>query len=426
MAGRFKIGMGILAASLLLTGCAKEEPKQTEITLLHGWGTMEEDHVIMRRIYEDFEKKNPDIHINLLSMPSSQEAIYKANDMLAVGEIPDIIFTGGIGRDTMYRFMVDKGYAVDFTPYLEQDQEFAEDVAPQIRRYWETEEGKLYTISDVLLYSGGYWYNEDIFRAAGIEEIPADWEAFMEACEKITEWAQEKEQEVTPIQLNGENSLYLTDILLLDAGDRSWQAVTGHRMEIIQPEFSVVLDKLKAVHEYSGRTPGDYGYRDVMRLFNEGKAAMYLNGVWAGSMINEDIPARYAPLPTVKGATASCISACLGYVVGDTGDEEKTKASVRFVKYMVSDEIQRRILEETGQVPSNPNVKLEKESLSHYPEEDFMSRYLQAAEAVREADIILEVPDNIWDSARSAIYKSRIMEVLRGELQKQTFMDLLR
>ena len=38
-------------------------------------------------------------------------------------------------------------------PYLEKDQEFADSVAPEIISYWQ-KDGKLYTLSDVLLLGG--------------------------------------------------------------------------------------------------------------------------------------------------------------------------------------------------------------------------------------------------------------------------------
>ena len=62
-------------------------------------------------------------------------------------------------------------------PYLEKDQEFADSVAPEIISYWQ-KDGKLYTLSDVLLLGGGYWYNADIFEKAGIESVPETWMSF--------------------------------------------------------------------------------------------------------------------------------------------------------------------------------------------------------------------------------------------------------
>ena len=92
----------LLMTVCLLGGCSKESAEQTEITL------------------------------NLMSMTSSDEVIKKTKNMLSVGEVPDLIFTGGYGKDSVYRFMEEKNKAADLMPYLEKDQEFADSVAPEM------------------------------------------------------------------------------------------------------------------------------------------------------------------------------------------------------------------------------------------------------------------------------------------------------
>ena len=62
--------------------------------------------------------------------------------------------------------MVQEGYAVDLFPYIEEDEEFAQNTSSVILDNWKTKDGKLYTVSDVLLM-GGYWYNQDIFEKNG-------------------------------------------------------------------------------------------------------------------------------------------------------------------------------------------------------------------------------------------------------------------
>lgn len=399
--------------------CQQPKAQQTEITLIHGWGAMDKDHVTMRSIYEDFERKNPDININLVSMPSSEEVVKKVNDMMAVGKIPDLVFTAGFGKDSLYRFVVDKGYAVDFMPYMEADPEFKADLAPEIFNYWETENGELYTVSDVLLLSGGYWYNKEILKAAGISKIPETWEEFLEACDRIEAWADKKKEEIIPLQVNLENSAYLADALIMKRGGTQAQVLMDKGLYISGEEFAGVLQDFRKVYSYSYATNEDYGYRDALSLFNEGKLAMYINGVWANQMISSDISAEYTTLPSDSGQSIACSSACLGFIVGDTGNKETIDASVRFVKYMVSDEVQKRILKETGQVPSNPAVKI-----SEYAEE--MPRLYQAVQVVQEAGIKIEVPDNLWPNEKLGVFHNGIIGVLKGEIPELDFIDQIK
>ena len=71
----------------LIVGCGEEKKvENTEIVIINGWGMMDENHQIMRDIYEDFQENNPDITLKLISMPSSDKVIEKAKEILETGE----------------------------------------------------------------------------------------------------------------------------------------------------------------------------------------------------------------------------------------------------------------------------------------------------------------------------------------------------
>ncbi|WP_270814565.1 ABC transporter substrate-binding protein [Hungatella effluvii] len=408
---KLSVWIAAVLAAVCLCGCAEKVEEPVEITLIHGWGTSEPDHTAMRQIYKDFEKENPDIRLNLVSMPSSDEVIRKADDMMAVGSIPDLIFLGGNGRDTIYRFAKQKDYAVDMMPYIKDDPEFAANIAPELLSYWTTPDGQLYTVSDVLLLSGGYWYNAELFQAAGIEKAPETWAEFFDVCQRLETYAHTHQLAVTPIQMNPENTIYLLDAFL--AGKLSYP------VEIDTDTFLAALDRLKEVSRYSGGPAGNYGYRDVLELFNEGKSAMYINGVWGSALIDEDLDVRYSAFPYEGGGKSACVSACLGYIVGNTRNEKKMDASIRFVKYMVSETVQKRVIAETQQIPANPNIRLEEY-------EDEMPRFCQGTAEVLGSNYIMEVPDNIWSGRQINLLKENIMDVLDGSCSGEELDQLLR
>ena len=86
---------------------------------------------------------------------------------------------------------------------------------------------------------------------------------------------------------------------------------------------------------------------------------------------------------------------------------------------MVSDKVQERILKETEQVPVNSEVFIEK-----YSEE--MPRFFQATQLVKEADIKIETPDNLWESNRKNAFQEHILELLSGQIEIKEFQELLR
>ena len=105
-----------------IVGCSKKRnTKRTNIVLLHGYGSMENSDITMRRIYEDFEIENPDISMTLVSVPSFDKVEDKLNDMLSIGKIPNIIYTEDYGRYTSYPFMIENNYIVDLGDYIEND-----------------------------------------------------------------------------------------------------------------------------------------------------------------------------------------------------------------------------------------------------------------------------------------------------------------
>ena len=399
----FRIG---IAGSLLLGGCGKEEKEPVTITMIHAWGGTGEDHVAMRDIYDGFQKENPDIEVQLISMPGRKEMLRKVEDMIMVGDMPDVITFSGMGQNTTYDFIVENNMALDIMPYVKKDEEFASDISQTNLKYWTTEEGKLFTVSDVLYLSGGYWYNEDILNAAGVREIPRTWDAFRGMCYKIWKWSEREKNEIASLQTSPEGYLYFMDHMLLEDCTEKSRNNTGKIPE--------VLKRLQEIYAYSTSENAEYSYLDETRLFNEGKLAIYVNGVWGASMISENINAKYALLPTTSGKKLSCESACFGYVLGKSGNEQKEEASIRFLKYMLSKKVQTRILEETEQIPANKQV-----ALDSYEKE--MPRLFQAASLVLSAEDKIEVPDNLWTYEQKAYFTENIFRELTGKISPEAF-----
>lgn len=414
---RIQIFLFVISSIVFFAGCGEEKQEKTEITVIHGWGSNEKDHIAMRQIYEDFEKENPDIDIHLVSMPTSRDLIRKVGDLILVGEMPDVIFFGGTGNNSIYYYMLKNHLAVDFVPYIKEDLEFSKNISPSNLEAWTTLEGKLYTIADTLLLSGGYWYNKDIFREAGIEKLPESWSEFLQVCGQIEDWSLKNGKEIRPLQVSAEGYLYLVDHMFIDAGRK--EADIKKWENIGEEDFGSILDTLKTIYRYSFPDNKNYSYRDEKELFNEGKLAICINGVWGAPMIDEKIDAEYALIPTDGTYKMSCESAGVGYVVGKTGDVKREEAGVRFVKYMVSNKVQERILKETEQVPVNSEVSIEK-----YNKE--MPRFFQATQLVKGADVKIETPDNLWESNRKNAFQEHILELLSGQIEVNEFLELLR
>lgn len=400
------LGIIMLWGCFLFAGCQRKEEEPVEITIIHGWGSSEADHEAMRQIYMDFEKEHPEIRLNMISMPAATDVVSKMGDLLSVGQIPDIVFTAGDGRESIYSFMVEKGYAVNLLPYIEADETFAENISPSIMKYWMTEEGALYTVSDVLLM-GGYWYNQKVFSMAGIEEPPKTWEDWETACEKIKELSRHHFPKSEPLMLDTDHIVYLTNAILCKENETALDHIRKNMINVQSPSFRSTLEQIKKISKYS-EVINTYSFRDSLDSFNKGETAIYINGVWANSMIDPDLDVAYAVFPSSDGKGVSMISSCVGYILGNTGDEKRMNASVEFLKYMLSKPVAERILKETGQIPSNPNIEITQELGNE--------RLYRAVSCVKEAGTVTEVPANLWNSGMEKIYGENVILYLKEKL----------
>lgn len=399
----------LLMFSSFSGGCRQEKKQETTITLIHAWGGTEKDHTAMRQIYQDFQKKNPDIKLQMISMPTLEEMERKVEDMIMVGKIPDIVSFSGIGQNSIYDYMVDHQLAVDLSPYLREDTDFAESVSQVHRSYWTREDGSLYTVADVQLLSGGYWYNEDILSAAGIEKLPENWDQFEEMCRQIQGWSVREQKGIQSLQPSSEGYLYCLDHMLATCPGAS--VLTG-KIQYSDQNFRDAMERLKRIYRSTELGNMAYTYRDETQLFNEGKLAIDINGVWASPMIDAKIKVKYALLPSDENQSVSCQSSSLGYLIGRSENSKREEAAVRFLKYMLSPEVQTEILDRTEQIPANSKISLE-------PYRDQKTRLYQAVSEVLAAKEKIEVPNNMWPGGQAVHARGTLLDALDGKISTE-------
>ena len=85
---------------------------------------------------------------------------------------------------------------------------------------------------------------------------------------------------------------------------------------------------------------------------------------------------------------------------------------------MLSEKVQKRILEETEQIPANEYVVLD-------AYKEAMPRLYQAASLVLGADRKIEVPDNLWSADQKAYFTGNIFRVLTGAMTPENFQKRL-
>ena len=407
----------------LLTACSTvSKDESVSISFMHGWGGSGFDHVGMRELFAEFEALNPDVHIVYDTSPDLGIVMEKAADMLAVDKAPSIISTNG---NVQYVSNArKKGVALNLMPYLQEDETFASDISPHILQALQEPSGEIYTLPDAMEYIG-YWYNASLFRQAGITDtgtpngkvvLPRTWEEFWDACDALAEIS--PQTGAVPLQLQVSQMGFFLGARLA--------AVSADALNYMQKDSPVCHreDAELAVSELVNALSYDVRRGtalDVRQNFFDGKSAIYIDGVWANTKFTETTTKqeiRYAAFPGLCGETIAYANPATGYVISNDGSQKQIDASIRFLKYMLSEDVQKQIVIKTHQAPSNPKIS---EPWIH----EQVPILAEAMQVCQEADQQILTLYTVLSAKKSARLEQSLEDLLRGKPVQQLIISII-
>lgn len=407
----------------LLTACSTvSKDESVSISFMHGWGGSGFDHVGMRELFAEFETLNPDVHIVYDTSPDLGIVMEKAADMLAVDKAPSIISTNG---NVQYVSNArKKGVALNLMPYLQEDETFASNISPHILQALQEPSGEIYTLPDAVEYIG-YWYNASLFRQAGITDtgtpngkvvLPRTWEEFWNACDALAEIA--PQTGAVPLQLQVSQMGFFLGARLA--------AVSADALNYMQKDSPVCHreDAELAVSELVNALSYDVRRGtalDIRQNFFDGKSAIYIDGVWANTEFTETTTKqeiRYAAFPGLCGETIAYANPATGYVISSDGSQKQIDASIRFLKYMLSEDVQKQIVIKTHQAPSNPKIS---EPWIH----EQVPILAEAMQACQEADQQILTLYTVLSAKKSAQLEQSLEDLLRGKPVQQLIISII-
>ena len=407
----------------LLTACSTvSKDESVSISFMHGWGGSSFDHVGMRELFAEFEALNPDVHIVYDTSPDLGIVMEKAADMLAVDKAPSIISTNG---NVQYVSNArKKGVALNLMPYLQEDETFASDISPHILQALQEPSGEIYTLPDAVEYIG-YWYNASLFRQAGITDtgtpngkvvLPRTWEEFWNACDALAEIS--PQTGAVPLQLQVSQMGFFLGARLA--------AVSADALNYMQKDSPVCHreDAELAVSELVNALSYDVRRGtalDIRQNFFDGKSAIYIDGVWANTEFTETTTKqeiRYAAFPGLCGETIAYANPATGYVISSDGSQKQIDASIRFLKYMLSEDVQKQIVIKTHQAPSNPKIS---EPWIH----EQVPILAEAMQVCQEADQQILTLYTVLSAKKSAQLEQSMEDLLRGKPVQQLIISII-
>ena len=307
---------------------------------------------IYNEVIEEFKAKHPEVEIidDSQGDDSSYNNILKTD--ISSGTMANIFRIQGVANLGKY---IDEGYILNVEPYLTEDSEWGGGFTEGALDYYRVpgKEG----IYGVPCESGliGVYYNERIFKEAGIDEFPETWNELTDAVVKI------KDKGYTPIALGAKTSYMVGHLHNIIAyrwlGTDIAKKLGTREVSWTDPEVVETLGFVKELYDLGAFPDGVAGISDdiVKSDFQSGKAAMFITGPWnIPGLTNpeaENIKVAKFPYfeekPEFKDEDMQVISP---YMISGKLEGEELTLTLELVKMLTSKETAERFANETSQL----------------------------------------------------------------------------
>ena len=351
--------------ALLATGCAAgagggegEKPAdgKTTITWWHN-SNNGDGKAYYGKVAADFEAAHEGVDVEVNAM-QHEDMLTKLDAAFQSGDAPDVYMERGGGELAAH---VAAGLTKDLTEAASEEIAFLGENAGG----WQLE-GKTYALP-FSLGGAGFWYNKALFKEAGIDKAPQTFSELIDATEKL------KKAGIDPISVGAGDKWPAAHYWYYAAVRECSQQTMAD--SIANLDFSDQcftkagedVDKLIKAEPFNPgflSTPAQSGPTSASGLLATGKVAMELAGHWEpgvmqgltedGKGMGDDTGSF--PFPEIEGGQGDP-AAQLGGGDAWAVSEGAPDAAVDFVKYMLSDEVQRGFAELDMGLPTNPAAK---------------------------------------------------------------------
>jgi len=345
-----RVVVAVLVAAVMLLSMSGTGAGQQRVSITYWQYFFESKVKLVDQLIKEFEAQNPGIQVVHENFPYDAYN-QKVASAVPAGQGPDVInlFYGWV---PLY---VDSHYLqplpVDAFPPMEIEREFV----PMIKN--SKFDGKYWALPTAVR-SLALFYNADLLRAAGFSRAPVTWEEFVTMAERTTvrDSAGRITTEGFGISPDGQDHHLIREVLFRQWGVAPYSAdgrrvtyATAKGAEALKWYTDLVTQRKVGV---IGFFPGGSGYRDA---FMAGRAAMIVDGSFAIASVRSRTRAAWgvAPLPRLSvGGEASNFGSYWVHGLTSRAQGPRREAAIKFLKFLVSEPVQRRWLENVGELPS--------------------------------------------------------------------------
>ncbi|BDG25341.1 ABC transporter substrate-binding protein [Thermus thermophilus] len=394
--------LGLLVALGLALG------QKTTITFYYPVGVAGPLARFIEAYVADFEKANPDIEVKTVFGGNYEENQAKVVAAIKAGTPPD---TAVLLSQQLFT-LLSMDAIEPFDPYIARDPELKRAVSDFFPAFMmnSTLEGKVYSLpfqrSTPILY-----YNKEAFREAGLDpnKPPATWDELVEYAKRLTKRdAQGRVVRYGVAIPTEDRSTWLLEGLVIQAGGLLYDP-QGRGCKVLvdtEPVRQAMQFKrdLAAVHKVSpegviawGTTPGD---------FAAGKVAMIYHSTGSLGFIRDNARFEFGTAFQPKKVRYGVPTGGANFYLFKGSDPKKREATLRFIKFMTSPELQARWSIDSGYVAARRaswSLPIMKEYVKKWPQALTAREQLAYAKAELPVYNLQQVKDIIAEAEQAVV-----------------------
>lgn len=280
----------------------------------------------------DFNAKYPNIAVKQNNVSNNAGKVAKAR--AASGDFPDIYLSWP--TDNEFKNYVNNGLIMNVT-----NEGFTRNSIPEIQKLYEYN-GKMYGVP-LSMNAAGVIYNKKLFKEAGVE-VPKTWSEFVKVCDKL------KSKNIIPIELTIKdgwtvgtfNQLIMHELFTYEMFQK---VIKGETPLTGSKEWRELSEKTLKITEYSQRDAIVVGYDQGIQEFANGKAAMFLQGLWAIPSIkkvNSDIKLGTFAFPGVDNVNKIKVTSGVDVGLSISAQTKNPEACKAFLDFLTTREIAQK------------------------------------------------------------------------------------
>lgn len=358
---RLTLLSGVLASSLLFaTACSNSGSESTT----KSSGGSEDEVVIdmfqfkveiaeqLKEVTDAYTKENPNVTFNIQTVGGGADYSAALKAQFASGNEPDLFNNGGFQEAQTW---LEKLEDLSDQPWVDDLYDVAKEPM--------TVDGKIYG-QPLNLEGYGFIYNKDLFKKAGIKELPTTLPELEAASKQL------KAKGITPFSNGyGEwwvlgNHLFNIPVAQQDDPDAFIKGLNEGTAKFEGNEtFKQFMNLFDLTLKYGNDNPLTTDYNTQVTQFAAGETAMMQQGNWTVNMItkiNPDMEMGFIPMPISDDKEKNdklAVGVPNNWVVNKNAPEADKEEAKKFLNWLVTSETgQKFLVEEFKFIPAFKSI----------------------------------------------------------------------